>query len=202
MNTSITSHIYLCLFIYFMLWPFKFYSLSKFQWYNTVWSLVVTLYLQPSHLIHPMYLWITLLLKSIYFMNYMKYLNCYIVFKKFLKISFFSHAPGLWDLISLNGDLTCAPCSGSTVLITGPPGNFLNQFTLKQTSSALWVSIDGLGLFLQGPPVVRQSLQPISSVLPPVAMPSLQPISSSTCLLISVRGGEAGAVGLLTLQSS
>ena len=29
---------------------------------------------------------------------------------------------GMWDLSSTTRDWTCVPCSGSTVLTTGPPG--------------------------------------------------------------------------------
>ena len=35
---------------------------------------------------------------------------------------------GIWDLSSLSRAQTHAPCSGGTVLITGPPGKSLNFF--------------------------------------------------------------------------
>ena len=42
---------------------------------------------------------------------------------------FFLATPcGIWDLSSLSRARTHAPCSGGTVLITGPPGKSLNFF--------------------------------------------------------------------------
>ena len=35
---------------------------------------------------------------------------------------------GMWDLSSSTRDQTCAPCIGSAVLTTGPPGRSLNPF--------------------------------------------------------------------------
>ena len=43
---------------------------------------------------------------------------------------FFLAAPtGMWDLGSPTRDRTCAPCSGSTFLATGPPGKSLHLQT-------------------------------------------------------------------------
>ena len=49
-----------------------------------------------------------------------------------LPFFFFLATPcGIWDLSSLSRAQTHAPCSGGTVLITGPPGKSLNFFFFK-----------------------------------------------------------------------
>ena len=44
---------------------------------------------------------------------------------------------GLQDLSSLTRDVICAPCSGSRVLTTGPPGNALTSDFLREVYSCL-----------------------------------------------------------------
>ena len=53
-NTSITSHIYLFLFVFLLVKTLKFHSFSKFQLNNVVLSTVVTIfYIRSSYVIYP-----------------------------------------------------------------------------------------------------------------------------------------------------